>query len=164
MMQAVNVFGAQVKKCEAAIRSAHASNLELLTATQGAMAVPLPQAYQGVASGSAATPTSVALDLVGGTGADVQGVSRAGNEAGHKLETEVLAPLSRWQQVHRQLQVRLARLQRGGAGRGGKGAAWLEGAAGAATSSQPPASHRPPAATHRLRHTGAPQGAARHSA
>lgn len=139
MMQAVNAFAPQVKKCEAAIRSAHSSNLELLTSTQGVMVVPLPQAYQGVASGTAATPTTATLDLVGG---DVHGVSRAGNEASHKLETEVLAPLVRWQQVHRQLQVRLV----GGVDGCGCEAGWGRaagqgggaGGVGAPAASQPP--------------------------
>lgn len=42
---------------------------------------------------------------VGGPNFKADALSRVGNESGHKLETEVLAPLTRWQDVHMQLLV-----------------------------------------------------------
>ena len=42
---------------------------------------------------------------VGGPNFKADALSRVANESGHKLETEVLAPLTRWQDVHLQLVV-----------------------------------------------------------
>lgn len=51
-----------------------------------------------------------ALSQVGGPHFKADALSRMGNESGHKLETEVLAPLTRWQDVHMQLLVSARRL------------------------------------------------------
>lgn len=45
---------------------------------------------------------------VGGPNFKADALSRVANESGHKLETEVLAPLTRWQDVHLQLVVSAA--------------------------------------------------------
>ena len=51
------------------------------------------------------TPCSL---QVGGPNFKADALSRVANESGHKLETEVLAPLTRWQDVHLQLAVSAA--------------------------------------------------------
>ena len=103
MMKTATDFSLQVKKCERAIRSAHAANAELLTTTKTAMSLPLPQTYEDTNNGAGTATAS--LNLVGGPNFKAETVSRVANESGHKLETEVLAPLQRWQDVHAQLAV-----------------------------------------------------------
>ncbi len=63
-----------------------------------AFAGALPLQYR-----SPAAPVS--LPQVGGANFKADALSRVANESGHKLETEVLAPLTRWQDVHLQLVV-----------------------------------------------------------
>lgn len=103
MMKTATDFSQQVRKCEKAIRAASAANAELLSATKGTMTMPLPQTYDE-SNGGLGSATA-ALNLVGGPSFKADAVSRVGNDSGHKLETEVLAPLTRWQEVHMQLAV-----------------------------------------------------------
>lgn len=102
-MKAATVFSQQLKTCAASIRTAHSANLDLLTSTQTTMALSLPQTYEE--SNQGAGSVTATLNLVGGPACDVGSVSRLGNEMGHQLETEVLAPLARWQEVRLQLLV-----------------------------------------------------------
>ena len=104
MMKTATDFSLQVKRCEKAIRAAHAANAELLATTKAVMSLPLPQTYDD--SNAGAGGAASALHQVGGPGFKAEALSRVGNESGHKLETEVLAPLTRWQDVHLQLVVR----------------------------------------------------------
>lgn len=103
MMKTATDFSLQVRKCEKAIRAAHAANAELLSATKTTMTLPLPQTYEDTNGGAGSATSS--LNLVGGPTFKADTVSRVTNESGHKLETEVLAPLTRWQEVHLQLAV-----------------------------------------------------------
>jgi hypothetical protein len=103
MIKTATDFSQQVKKCEKAIRTASAANAELLTTTKATMTMPLPQTYDESNGGLGSA--AAALNLVGGPSFKADAVSRVGNDSGHKLETEVLAPLTRWQEVHLQLAV-----------------------------------------------------------
>lgn len=109
MMKTAIDFSMQVKKCEKAIRAAAVANTELLSATKTTMTLPLPQTYEDNNNGAGSA--TGALNLVGGPGFKADIVSRVGNESGHKLETEVLAPLTRWQEVHLQLLARFKELE-----------------------------------------------------
>jgi hypothetical protein len=108
MMKTATDFSLQVKKCERAIRGAHAANAELLGTTKATMTLALPQTYDDSNAGAGGTAV-VALHMVGGPNFNSDAVSRVTNESGHKLETEVLAPLQRWQDVHGQLAVSAGR-------------------------------------------------------
>ncbi|KAL4457824.1 hypothetical protein ABPG75_012689 [Micractinium tetrahymenae] len=110
MMKTATDFAAQVKKCEKAIRAAHSANAELLSTTKATMALPLPQTYEDSNAGAGGA-AAVALHQVGGPHFKAESISRMGNESGHKLETEVLAPLTRWQDVHLQLAARFKELE-----------------------------------------------------
>ena len=103
MMKTASDFSQQVRKCEKAIRAAHAANGDVLTATKAVMTLPLPLTYEH--SNDGAGSAVAVMHVVGGPNFKAETVSRVGNEAGHKLETEVLAPLQRWQDVHLQLAV-----------------------------------------------------------
>ena len=122
MMKTATDFSLQVKKCERAIRGAHAANAELLGTTKATMTLALPQTYDDSNAGAGGTAV-VALHMVGGPNFNSDAVSRVTNESGHKLETEVLAPLQRWQDVHGQLAVSAGRRAGG----------WRDGQLGAAS-------------------------------
>jgi hypothetical protein len=109
MIKTATDFSQQVKKCEKAIRTASAANAELLTTTKATMTMPLPQTYDESNGGLGSA--AAALNLVGGPSFKADAVSRVGNDSGHKLETEVLAPLTRWQEVHLQLAARFKELE-----------------------------------------------------
>ncbi|KAI7840379.1 hypothetical protein COHA_005922 [Chlorella ohadii] len=109
MMKTATDFSMQVKKCEKAIRAAHAANAELLSTTKTVMSLPLPQTFEDTNAGAGGA--AVALHQVGGPNFKADALSRVANESGHKLETEVLAPLTRWQDVHLQLVARFKELE-----------------------------------------------------
>lgn len=109
MMKTATDFSMQVKKCEKAIRAAHAANAELLSTTKTVMSLPLPQTFEETNAGAGGA--AVALHQVGGPNFKADALSRVANESGHKLETEVLAPLTRWQDVHLQLVARFKELE-----------------------------------------------------
>jgi hypothetical protein len=71
------------------------------------MQAALPRRYEETAAGSGAAPLSI--QPIGGDAFSAPAVSQALQEAGHKVETEVLAPLQRWHEVYSQLTVRLRR-------------------------------------------------------
>ncbi|KAI3432583.1 hypothetical protein D9Q98_004132 [Chlorella vulgaris] len=108
MLKAASRFSIQVGNCMDAIKAGCATNLKLLSTTQTAMSQVLPQAYDD--HGEGAVPVTTAIP-VGGHGAEPEKVSSLGNEMVHKLEIEVLAPLTRWQGVHSQLQSRYKALE-----------------------------------------------------
>ncbi|KAL4854749.1 Histidinol-phosphate aminotransferase 2 [Chlorella vulgaris] len=108
MLKAANRFSIQVGNCMDAIKAGCATNLKLLSTTQTAMSQVLPQAYDD--HGEGAVPVTTAIP-VGGHNAEPEKVSSLGNDMVHKLEIEVLAPLTRWQGVHSQLQSRYKALE-----------------------------------------------------
>ena len=112
MMRTATDFSLQVRRCEKAIRAAHTASAELLTTTKNVMSLPLPQTYEDTAASVGAA--AAAATCVGGPHFKADALSRVGNESGHKLETEVLAPLTRWQDVHLQLAVSERRKERSG--------------------------------------------------
>lgn len=63
MMKTATDFATQVKKCEKAIRAAHAANAELLSTTKATMAMPLPQTYEDSNAGAGGA-AAVALHQV----------------------------------------------------------------------------------------------------
>ncbi|KAI3436754.1 hypothetical protein D9Q98_006166 [Chlorella vulgaris] len=109
MMKTATDFSAQVRKCERAIRTAQGANAELLSTTKATMTLPLPNTYEDSNAGAGSATSS--LNLVGGPHFKADTVGRVTNESGHKLETEVLAPLTRWQDVHLQLAARYKDLE-----------------------------------------------------
>lgn len=108
MLKAASRFSVQVHNCMEAIKAGCATNLKLLATTQTAMSTVLPQAYDD--HGEGAVPVTTPIPI-GGHGAEPEKVSSLGNEMVHKLEIEVLAPLTRWQGVHTQLQSRYKGLE-----------------------------------------------------
>jgi hypothetical protein len=69
------------------------------------MQAALPRRYEETAAGGGAAP--IGIQPIGGGAFSAPAVSQAMQEAGHKIETEVLAPLQRWQDVYSQLTVGL---------------------------------------------------------
>ena len=67
------------------------------------MQAALPRRYEETAAGSGAAP--LGIQPIGGDAFSAPAVSQAVQEAGNKIETEVLAPLQRWQEVYNQLAV-----------------------------------------------------------
>jgi len=63
MMKTATEFSMQVRKCEKAIRAAHAANAELLSVTKSVMTLPLPQTYEDTNNGVGGT-VSAALAQV----------------------------------------------------------------------------------------------------
>ena len=64
---------------------------------------PLPLVFEETA---AAAGGSATLHTVGGPAFAGEDLSRAGQDAGAQLESEVLAPMQRWMDVHAKLQAR----------------------------------------------------------
>ena len=68
------------------------------------MQAALPRRYEETTAGGGAAP--LGIQPIGGDAFSAPAVSQAMQEAGHKVETEVLAPLQRWHEVYSQLTVR----------------------------------------------------------
>lgn len=103
MLEEARQFVVQLEKCERAVRQMAAANAEAVGAIRGVMAAPLPLRFQETAAGSGGA--SSGPSAIGGDGFSAHAMSRAVQEATHKTEAEVLAPLQRWHDVYTQLAV-----------------------------------------------------------
>lgn len=110
MLREAGVFSEQLRQCEGEIRSIKDATESLLSTVRGVLSAPLPRTYDD-AGGGAAAPSATRPRAIGGPDADLDGLREVGREAGRRLESEVLAPMGRWNQAYDLVRGRMVKLE-----------------------------------------------------
>lgn len=110
MLREAGAFSEHLRQCEGEIRAIKDATESLLTTVRSVLSAPLPRTYDD-AGGGAAAPSATRPRAIGGPDADLDGLREVGREAGRRLESEVLAPMGRWNQAYELVKGRMVKLE-----------------------------------------------------
>lgn len=108
-MQEAGNFAAHLKDCQRAITGLKLATEDILKTTKNALSAPLPHVYEesAASAGGSARPTT----SIGGPGFKPDSISPLSQKLSQQMESQVMVPLTRWQDIHATLQTRMKDLE-----------------------------------------------------
>lgn len=113
MMHEAAEFAVHLRRCEKDIRTLKNATEGLLMTTKIVLSAPLPRVYEETGNGRVAAMPAVAGQpgtLIGGD-FKVEDLTRISKETSRKLDTEVLAPMARWNTAFHTVELRMRKLE-----------------------------------------------------